>query len=195
MPSTLRDFSVFAGGRYTARLLSGEESERPGLTYPGLVENGWVDGPGVEITPAGGDPWVARFAGADVSPNALTIGLYHPCPYKLCIIAHGAGYEVNVERPSDWRELPLVPIMGCLALEEQRALVLWDYSRFIAVFEGGVRWCSPAVTWDGIGNVQYEDGMITADVWDAPSGRSVQAMVQLEDGRVIKGASPELVSR
>ena len=193
--STLESFHLLVGGKYTARLLREDEARKPGLTYPGLVADAWVDGLGVEIVPEEGAPWVARFANGDVSPNALTVGLYHPHAHKMCIVARGAGYVIDVDEPSDWAELPLVPIMGGLALEEQRLLVFWDFRRFVVVSEDGVKWCSQSVSWDGIRDVRCEHGEITADVWDAPSGKTVRAALRLEDGEVLRGSSPELSSR
>lgn len=96
-------------------MLTDEESDHTGLTYPGLVDDVRVDGPGVEITFPNETSRIMRFANADVAPNALTIGLYHPCHHKMCAVARGAGYEIDVEQPSKWRDLPILPIMGCLA--------------------------------------------------------------------------------
>lgn len=186
----LHSFANARGSRYTARMLLGDAANSPGLTYPGLVRHAWVDGPAVEIMPADGEPWVARFANADLSPNGITVGLYHPCESKLCAVARGAGYVIDVENPVDWTTIPIMPIMGGLVVEQLNLLVFWDFSRFVALGRAGIRWCTGSVSWDGIENVSWQGNELTAEVWDAPFDRTMRAVVNLSDGRVLAGAAP-----
>ena len=190
----MEHFSIFQGEFYSARVLKEEEIDRVGLTYPGLVHDAWVKGLGVEIVPAEGTSWIARFASSQLSPNALTVGLYHPNPRKLCVLAGGAGYEVDVEERTNWALIPLSPIMGVIATAEKRAFIFWDYSRLSLMCVDGIVWTTPPISWDGVSNVSLDGDRIVADVWDAPTGKTTKGVVRLQDGSVLAGSSPELRS-
>jgi hypothetical protein len=172
-----------------------ETSLEKNFSYPECVNGGFVRGIGVDIFPNSDncEPWFGSFSEGTISPNAIDYCSSHPDPKKLMIISKGAGYIVNVEKPSEYEEISLTPIMGVLALNEYGIIILHSFSRFIAIGINGVIWETPNVSWDGIKNCKIENKRIKAEVWNSPENIFSPVEVLIETGEVKGGSSPELL--
>jgi hypothetical protein len=162
--------------------------------YPGAIPDARVDGVGIEFFPGNGDPWFATFARGNISPNSANFAGAHPNGTHAIVVSKGEGYIVNVSDPIDWKEIPILPIMGVLADELAGVVILWDFVRMICLDKTGIRWKTPRISWDGIKGVSLDEGRVQATIWDAPTSKYVTAYVAIANGELLGGASsPELM--
>ncbi len=96
---------------------------------------------------------------------------------------------VNVENPTEWTELPLIPIVGVVSDTEQQVMIVWDFVRMLCIDQTGIRWKTPSISWDGISDVTINGSFVHATVWDSPGGQYSTAEVDIKTGCVTGGKS------
>lgn len=161
--------------------------------FPGAIKSGRVEGIGIEFVPEHGEPWYGSFSRGDLSPNAVSFAGDLPAKTKAVVVSRGEGYVVDAERPSEWYELPLRPVMGVLNSREHGVCIVWDFVRMMCLDQSGTRWKTPSISWDGIGRVAVEGTHVVAEVWDSPNSCFGTARIALNNGKVTGGSSPEML--
>lgn len=145
-----RNFEDNFGASYQANVVTEPDCARLGLSYPGAVKGGWVDGIGVEFFPKQGEPWFGTFASGNLSRNAVSFAGSCPDKDRAIVISKGEGYLVNAFHPNEWEEIPLRPLMGIESDSKQQVVVVWDFARVLCIDNDGIRWKTPSISWDGI---------------------------------------------
>lgn len=182
--------SLFSVGYYVEVIKDYDSSDLITYSYPGALENKWVEGVMLEIYPKNREPWIGCFSGGSISPNAINFCCTHPDRISICVVAKGEGYLVNVDDPKKFGEIPLNPIMGVVIAKEQEILVFHDFTKFVAVSKDGIIWKTPSLSWDGIKNIEVKNGTVCADVWDAPNDKNISVEIDVETGSYQGGSSP-----
>ncbi len=164
--------------------------------YPGGYPNCQVDGPVFEVVPHKDkcQLWVGSFAWGELSPNAASGVFSCPSKSELLVVARGEAYIVNVNDPSKYLHLKLLPVMGVLAIREASMLVLYDYTRLEGYGADGRCWQTPSLSWDGLRKVKHDGCYVVGEGWDAPQGKWIPFRVNAIDGSFVGGASPELLN-
>ncbi|MEX2112621.1 MAG: hypothetical protein WD845_05510 [Pirellulales bacterium] len=183
-------FSNRFAAAYHADVIAAPVRSTKRYCYPGAIENGEVHGIGVEFQPIGLEPWFATFAAGSISPNAVNVALYHPNPSEALVVSRGDGYVVDVSDPTRWSEVPRRPIMGLISIEEMGTIILWDFTKFVAIGADGIRWTTPHLSWDGIREVRREEDHLVGEVWDATKSSWARTSIAISDGSFEGGASP-----
>ena len=161
----------------------------PRFFYPGGTTGG-RDGLLVRVRPhaKGASPWLGVFAFGMLSPKGIN-GLFScPDPSKLCVIAKGAGYIVDVSNPSICEEMKAEPIFGAWSHREANILVVFDYLRLAAYNADGFAWLTKRLSWDGIQVDTISKTHLSGRGWSSPKGRYVPFVVDLARGRHEGGA-------
>lgn len=161
--------------------------------YPGAIRNGWVKGIGLEIFPIGGEPWFATFADGKLSPNGATGVIDLPDHKRILVVSKGTAYLVDAINPNQWDQLEISPVMGFEPVVELGLVLLWDFTRFVALGDHGILWKTPSVSWDGISAVKVQNGQAQAVVWNAATQLNETVVVDLKTGKINGGASPDLI--
>jgi hypothetical protein len=63
------------------------------------------------VEPGASEPWYGLFAGPP-SKGRHANGVFS-CPDRdsLCVVVSGHGYMINVEEPTVWAQIPLLPVL------------------------------------------------------------------------------------
>jgi hypothetical protein len=108
---------------------------------------------------------------------------------KLCVVAGGQGYIVNVQAPSEYEIVRPNPIMQVLPIVERRMLVFVGYTDLRAYAPLGLVWQTGRISWDGITVAAVTQEHIMGTVWDPPTGRDIDFMVDLDTGKLTGGGT------
>jgi len=145
-------------------------------TGQGLHREGFV----VRIRPHHGEPWVGNFQPGIVGYRAV---YPHPNGQHLIVISGGEGYVIDPETKSlveaVWRTITSVHVYA-----RQEMLVLNRQEvAFFSIGRGGRVWHTRRLSWDGFRNVEFRDGEIIGDGWDAPNQAWHPFRVDVRTGR------------
>jgi hypothetical protein len=143
----------------------------------------------LRVVPRDAEPWTGRFEGGYPSPSAVTTVRMGPRPDLLLVVNKGSGYLVPVDDPGAAIELELSPIVGVALSQEDRILLAADFTRLAGFGPEGRRWTAE-VSWDGIELDGVRGGLAHGRGWDAPEGRKTEFVVDVRNGRVIRGVTP-----
>ena len=142
----------------------------------------------VEVRPAAASPWMGVFAFGDVSASAPNGVFPIRNSTKLCVVARGQGYAVDVEEPTSWERIPGVPILQVVSVPARRLVVFATFTDLIAYSEAGMKWRTARLSSDGLEITEVTDDVIRGSAWDASVERAVEFAVDLESGTHDGGA-------
>ena len=143
------------------------------------------NGEWLRVKPSLGTTWVGVFAFWHESPTASSHVVSTPEPNRMCVIAKGRGYVVDVDSPEIWEEVPTCPVVGFRSLPKLKLLLLFDFIRLAAYGSNGLAWKSPRVCWDALKITEVTSETIEGTGYD-PTNSVTQEMrfaVDLKTGR------------
>ncbi|MCK9195225.1 MAG: hypothetical protein M0P19_15275 [Nevskia sp.] len=175
---------------YSIDVLSEIPSGVRAFCFPGAVEGGYVEGVTVSIIPRAdsNQSWIGTFANGQLSPRAVSYVGACPDPEQLCVIAKGDGYIVNVVRPAEYVEVPIMPIMGVTISQEHELLLMHSFDRVIAWGKSGLSWKTQPISFDGVRFLGINGDILRVEVLDVPAKRTVIASIDLKSGSTEGGA-------
>ncbi|MNT75627.1 hypothetical protein D3C72_2145390 [compost metagenome] len=97
---------------------------------------------------------------------------------------------MSAENPQDWIELPMRPVMGVVVSLAAGAIVLFDYTKFLALKSDGSRWSSPDMSSDGLFKIREFCGRIYGEGWSAPEAKNIEFEIDIATGESVGGANP-----
>jgi hypothetical protein len=90
------------------------------------------------VRTASGKTWIGVFAFGYPSGLALSRVISAPSPDRLCAVAKGRSYIVDVQEPDVWEEIPLFPMQDMRVILDHSLLVFLDFGRLAAYGIGGL---------------------------------------------------------
>jgi hypothetical protein len=112
----------------------------------------------VEVTTKDGFDWVGNFRGIDKEYFSGVFPWLDPS--RLCVVAGGTGYIVQVDNPNVYEELPIVPIIDVYNVSEQGVILFTTYSEISAFSKTGLIWKTKNLAKDGMKIRDIRDGII-----------------------------------
>lgn len=178
--------TAFASG-YEVELLE----ELPGYTprnmfYVPPTGDGGRDGVLVRVR-SGGAEWIGCFAFGDFGVPTCAL-VASPQQDTMFVVAAGAGYAIDVNRPSHWSELPCLPIRQVGVSIEHKIVWFGDFIRLMAYGAEGLMWRSRRLCWDGLQIIAVEGNSIIGrgDEPTNPSKPTGNFAINLLTGEVLK---------
>jgi hypothetical protein len=139
--------------------------EGPRHFFPGSQAAG-QDGVVVRVVPETADAWVGMFAFGKLGKDGISRVLTMPDPEKLCVVARGAGYVVSASKPETWEAVRAIPIVDVRAVPSAGVVVFANYTEMLAYGEGGVKWRTKRLAWDGLKIVSVGDRILVGEYLD-----------------------------
>jgi hypothetical protein len=99
----------------------------------------------VKVTPEAGEPWIATFIGGSFGVDSV---YSTPNPCVLCVISAGNGYFVQVDNPSEWKEIENDPITDSELIPEIPILLFSDFNSMVAYGKNGLVWSASELVTD-----------------------------------------------
>lgn len=158
------------------------------LFYPGAVETGGHDGLNLHVIPHEGEEWIGTFAFGGFRPRSIT-GVYTtPNPAKLCVIAEGQAYIVDVVHPKSCDILPIIPVLAVRSSAKHRLLIFANHTELLAIGIDGIVWKTARLSWDNMKLTSMNDDNIFGVFWDIRSESEMGFTVDLATGSHSGGA-------
>lgn len=158
------------------------------LFYPGAVESGGHDGLNVRVVPREGKEWVGTFASGRFGRRTTTGVFATPNPEKICVVAGGLAYIVNVANPKEHESIPIVPVVAVRSSAKYRFLIFANYTELLAIGDDGVAWRTDRLSWDSFELTTMTDDTLCGVFWDVQSESERSFSVNLSDGTHTGGA-------
>jgi hypothetical protein len=112
----------------------------------------------VQVTPKNGLDWTGNFRGID---NKYLSGVFSwPDPNRLCVVAGGKAYVVQVDAPDVYEELPILPIINVYYVREQGVILFATFSNISAFGKTGLMWKAKNLAKDGIVISDVRNGIV-----------------------------------
>jgi hypothetical protein len=153
--------------------------------YPGASTKGGRDGVLLRITPTEGTPWIGCFARGNFGGSAVSQVMSCPNPRELCVLSLGAGYFVNVQDPSNWKNVRAIPVCNALAVLDRHLLVFSDFTKLVAYGSNGPAWETGGISADGIRILGIRNACLDLISWDAAKQTEFEVSVSLGNGLVL----------
>lgn len=119
--------------------------------------------PILEVTPAGGDPWIAVFSGAEeygVPPAVRDVVIALPDGWSFCVIRSGSGVVVRADDPLTTSRVASWPITGYAVVPDSDLVVFADFTNLVAYGREGVAWTSRRLALDDLKIVRAENQVL-----------------------------------
>lgn len=157
--------------------------------YSGISDLGHLQPLEVGVIPLHGDRWLGKFNfGSDIAP-ALSGVFSSPNPEKICVVAGGQAYIVQVRQPRDWEVVQIpFPVTQVVPAPTSEILIFVDFVRVAGFGPDGVAWVTPEISFDGIEILSANGGEAKGRAWSAPEERMVDFSIDLATGRHQGGA-------
>jgi hypothetical protein len=155
--------------------------------FPSASQAGGSDGLIVRIQSVRSKVWRGTFAFGRF-PKAVTGIFSTPNPRRVCIVAQGAGYFVNVDDPSDWECVQGFPITDVRLVAHQRMIVFADFCALTAYGSSGKAWSTRRIAWDGLRITSVDSASIRGECEEVPGEGLIEFTVDLTNGQHDGGA-------
>ena len=144
------------------------------------------------VTPETGPAWVGTFAFGAFGRNVVTRIVSMPDPFRLCVVARGAGYVVSTRRPEKWEEVNAIPVIDVRSIAAAGIVVFASLTELIAYGSEGIRWRTKRLTWDSmkLTDVLTEE-KIVGEYWDMQYEETRTFEVDVTTGAHRGGIEPE----
>jgi hypothetical protein len=159
------------------------------LFYPEANATGGHDGINVHIIPNQGEEWIGTFASGGFGPNTVSEVCSTPNPTKLCVIAEGQGYIVDVEHTDSWESVPIIPVLAVCSSAKHRLLIFANHTELVALGAEGIAWRTARLSWDSLKLTSMSEDELCGVFWDIRSDSQQSFTVNLENGTHIGGAN------
>jgi hypothetical protein len=137
------------------------------------------DGMLVHIIPDATGDWIGCFAFGDFRAG-LSAVIASPQPEMLLVIARGAGYLVNTARPSEWKQIPCVPVRDARVLLDHRLVIFADFTRLAAYGTNGLARRSQPLCADDLRIIGIAGAIITGSGYDPTNPASPEGRFELD---------------
>ena len=141
------------------------------------------DGVWLKIRSSNGEPWVGVFAFGYSSPSAVSRVISTPDPEALCVVSRGAAYIVRPDEPNAWQQMRVLPIIDVRVLPEHQMLLLADYTKLIALGNGGVLWKSSGLCGDDLKILRITSKVVEGTGYGPASSGESRFSVDIKTGR------------
>lgn len=158
------------------------------LFYPGATEIGGRDGVNVHVIPHGGDEWIGTFSAGGFGPKSVTDVCSTPNPTKICVIAEGQGYIVDVVHPEIFDNLPIFPVLAVRSSAKHGLLIFASHTELLAVGTDGIAWRTARLSWDSMKLTSMGEDDLCGVFWDIRSESEQSFTVNLATGTHTGGA-------
>ena len=156
--------------------------------FPGATQESGKDGVLVKVLNTKGKTWTGMFAFGTLSPKGVT-GVYQlPDESRFCVVAKGTAYVVSAVDPTDWEEVPLVPILDVRCSESYKLLLFANDTELCAYGRDGLRWKTDRLSWHDLRIKEVNETEAVAEYWDIRDEAVREVRVKLENGRSIGAA-------
>ena len=156
--------------------------------FPGASQESGKDGVLVEVFNAEGRNWTGVFAFGTFSPKGVT-GVYQlPDESRFCVVSRGTGYVVNANDPSDWQQVPLIPILDVRCSAHHELLILANDTELCAYDRKGMRWTTERLSWHDLKIKEVSESEVVAEYWNVRDEAVREVRVKLEDGTAVGAA-------
>lgn len=159
------------------------------LFYPGATAAGGRDGLNVRVIPHRGEEWIGTFAAGGFGPKAVTEVCSTPNLNKLCVIAEGQGYIVDVEHPECCDSVPIFPVLALRRSTKHRLLIFANHTELLAVGDDGVAWRTTRLSWGSMKLTSMSEDELFGVFWDIRSESEQSFTVNLGNGTHTGGAN------
>jgi hypothetical protein len=180
---------LFSAGFEFERLGELPASPVKRLFYPGATSIGGRDGLNVHVIPHQGEEWVGTFAAGGYGPKTVSEVCSTPNPTKLCVIAEGQGYIVDVEHPDSCDSVTIFPVLAVRSSAKHRLLIFANHTELLAVGAEGIAWRTARLSWDSLKLTSMNDDELCGVFWDIRSESEQSFAVNLANGTHTGGAN------
>jgi hypothetical protein len=141
-----------------------------------------------EVTTTSGSSWRGEAVAGRGVATAVTGAFSTPNETRLCVIAGGDAYLIDVERPEIFEAVDAAgPVTGVRALLREEMLLLHSPWHITAIDRDGVRWHTARLSIEGI-RIDEIQGTSLAGVADPDDDEPKDFVVDLRTGRHEGGA-------
>lgn len=164
-------------------------SELPAVTgdhyyFPAGSKVAGKDGMIVKFISSNGGSWVGTFAWGTPTTKGVGTGIFTlPNPDKVCVVSCGNAVIVEVDRPTNYEELSLFPVMAVVSVPVKGLLIFSSQTRLYAYGVSGLVWESDRLAWDEIKITGVDNDVLSGTVWDLQSEEYVPFQLNLETGK------------
>jgi hypothetical protein len=137
------------------------------------------------VRPAGAAPFLATCARGFADPKTPTDVFACPDPDKLCAIAGGYAYLVDVREPSRCTFLALKPVVEVLPLVEDGLLLFVGFHAVMAWGADGLAWQSGKLSDEGVRIESAKNGMLHGFGWKLMTDKEVPFAIDLKTGSLV----------
>lgn len=150
--------------------------------FPGARSDGGNDGPIVLVTPSSAERWVGIFAFGHHGPSGTSCIYAFPDPDVICVVSSGDGYLVNVNVPTNWRQIEVYPICEVIPFPGQNIIVFVSHTDMTAFGAHGVVWRTKRLAWSGMKITNVTPASIKGETWDIRSDANIAFSVDVRTG-------------
>jgi hypothetical protein len=104
----------------------------------------------------------------------------------LCVVPKGAAYIVRPDKPNAWQQMRVRPIIDVRVLPEHRMLLLADYTKLIALGNGGVLWESSSLCGDDLQILRVTSEAVEGIGYDPAIPGESRFLVDIKTGRSLR---------
>lgn len=122
------------------------------------------------------------FAFGTFGRAGVTRVLSMPDPEKFCVVARGAGYVASAPQAGTWAAVRTIPIIDVRVVPTAGLVVFANYTEILAYGEGGVKWRTKRLAWDGLKIVAVGDRTLVGEYWDIRKEAMQRFEVDLASG-------------
>lgn len=158
------------------------------LFYPGAAESGGHDGLNVRVFPHESEAWIGIFASGRFGPKTITGVFATPNPTKLCVVAEGQAYIVDVANLKEYESLPIVPVIAVRSSVKYRLLIFANHTELLAIGANGIAWRTERLSWDSLKLTTMTDETLCGVFWDIQTESEQSFSVDLATGTHTGGA-------
>lgn len=169
---------------YEVQMLKEQPTSAPSYTF---VREGQPASGGdvhIEVMPWAGEPWVGAVCRSSPTvKGALTVA--HPTPHRrrVCVVASGDAYLIDVDRPQDFKVLQTGgPVVAVYPVVSEGLLLLASPWVVTAVDGKGPVWQTERLAIDGFRLDEVDDGR-AAGVADPGDDEPRDFVIDLRTGR------------
>jgi len=158
------------------------------LFYPGAGESGGHDGLNVRVVPHEGEAWIGTFASGRFGPKTITGVFATPNSTKICVVAEGQAYIVNVANPKEHESLSIVPVIAVRSSAKYSLLIFANHTELLAIGANGIAWRTERLSWDSLKLTTLTDETLCGVFWDIQTESEEGFAVNLANGTHTGGA-------
>ncbi len=168
-------------------------TELPAITgdhyyYPSGSKTGGKDGLMIKFTSSDGSSWIGTFSWGTRTTKGVKTGIFtYPDPNKVCVVACGIAFVVDVSDPRKFKEINVFPVTSVVSIPARGILVLSSQTKLYAYGASGLVWETKRLAWDELKITDVGDDELKGMVWDIQSEEYIPFHVDLESGHHIGG--------